>query len=91
MGQHIFRQINGTETYNRVDKPNMNNQAIVNPSKSGAAFVDTKEMGPKKKKVSDAQRIDNEAQNATGNYLPRKGGTHARNNAFQSNLFNVID
>ena len=25
MGQHIFRQINGTDTYNRVDKPNMNN------------------------------------------------------------------
>ena len=25
IGQHIFRQINGTDTYNRVDKPNMNN------------------------------------------------------------------
>ena len=60
----------------------MSNQAIVNPSKSGAAFVDTKEMGPKKKRVTDAQRIDEEARNATGHYLPRKGGTHARNNAF---------
>ena len=54
----------------------------MNPSKSGAAFVDTKEMGHKKKKVSDAQRIDEEARNATGIYLPKKGGTHARNNAF---------
>ena len=91
MGQHIFRQINGSDTYNRVDKPNMNNSSIVNPSKSGAAFVDTKELGPKKKKATDAQRIDDEARNATGHYLPRKGGTQARNNAFKSNLFNVID
>ena len=48
-------------------------------------------MGPKKKKVSDAQRIEEEARTVTGRYLPRKGGTHARNNAFHSNLHNVID
>ena len=38
MGTHIFRQLNGCDTYNRVDKPNMNNAAIVNPDKSGKAF-----------------------------------------------------
>ena len=38
IGTHIFRQLNGTDTYNRVDKPNMNNAQIVNPDKSGKAF-----------------------------------------------------
>lgn len=34
-GKNIFRQLNGTETYNRVDKINMNNTKIVSPEKAG--------------------------------------------------------
>ena len=34
-GKHIFRQLNGTEHYNRVDKINMNNAKIVSPEKVG--------------------------------------------------------
>ena len=58
---------------------------------SGSFKLAKVELGPKKKKVTDAQRIDDEARNATGHYLPKKGGTQARHNAFKSNLFNVID
>jgi hypothetical protein len=35
LGKHIFRQLNGTEIYNRVDKINMNNPKIVSPEKTG--------------------------------------------------------
>ena len=34
-GKHIFRQLNGTELYNRVDKINLNNPKIVSPEKTG--------------------------------------------------------
>ena len=89
MGTHIFRQLNGNDAYNRVDKPNMNNSKLVAPDNSGKAFQVTE--GPKKKKLVDGQRVDEEARHVTGNYVPRKGGTAARNDAFKSNLFNVID
>ena len=90
-GTHIFRQLNGSEAYNRVDKVNMNNVAIVAPEKSGKAFSDTDELPTRKKKQTDALVIDEQARHVTGNYVPRKGGTQTRNNAFQSNLFNVLD
>jgi len=35
LGKHIFRQMNGSEVYNRVDKINMNNPKIVSPEKTG--------------------------------------------------------
>jgi len=34
-GKKIFRSLNGSETYNRVDKINMNNPKIVSPEKTG--------------------------------------------------------
>ena len=90
MGTHIFRQLNGTETYNRVDKVNMNNVAVVAPEKSGEKFAST-QLGPRKKKQTDALQMEEETRHVTGNYVPRKGGTKARNDAFASNLFNVLD
>lgn len=57
-GTHIFRQLNGSEAYNRVDKVNMNNVAIVAPEKSGKAFSDADELAPRKKKQTDALVID---------------------------------
>ena len=51
MGTHIFRQLNGNDAYNRVDKPNMNNSKLVAPDNSGKAFQETE--GPKKKKLVD--------------------------------------
>ena len=34
-GKKIFRNLNGCETYNRVDKINMNSTKIVSPEKTG--------------------------------------------------------
>ena len=34
-GKKLFRELNGCETYNRVDKINMNNPKIVSPEKTG--------------------------------------------------------
>jgi len=34
-GKHVYRQLNGSEAYNRVDKINMNNNKIVSPEKAG--------------------------------------------------------
>ena len=36
--KQIFRQLNGIENYNRVDKINLNNTRIVNPAKAGRMF-----------------------------------------------------
>ena len=56
MGTHIYRQLNGCDAYNRVDKSNMNDPRMVAPDKRAKAFQETE--GPKKKKLNDAQRID---------------------------------
>ena len=55
-GSHIFRQLNGTEAYNRPDKPNMNNNKIVSPEKCGRPFDDG--LPQKKKKENDAQLVE---------------------------------
>ena len=34
-GKKIFKQINGSDSYNRVDKINMNNPMIVSPQNTG--------------------------------------------------------
>ena len=36
--KQIFRQLNGIENYNRVDKINLNNTRIVNTAKAGRLF-----------------------------------------------------
>ena len=43
-GTHIFRQLNGSDCYNRVDKINMNNVNIVSPEKTGKAFNDASNL-----------------------------------------------
>ena len=39
-GKRIFKQVNGTDFYNRVDKVNMNNTKIVAPEKTGKNHFD---------------------------------------------------
>jgi hypothetical protein len=41
-GAHLNRNLNGTSTYNRVDKVNMNNQEISRAENSGKSFGFTK-------------------------------------------------
>ena len=89
IGTHVFRQLNGTETYNRPDKPNMNNANIVGPEKCGSSY--TSEVPKAKSKASDNLQMEEESRHVTGAYVPRKGGQKANNDAFRSNLFNVLD
>lgn len=35
IGKLVYRQLNGSDLYNRVDKVNMNNPLIVSPEKTG--------------------------------------------------------
>jgi hypothetical protein len=47
-GKAIFRNLNGTDTYNRVDKINVNNSRIVNPAHAGRDFgLISKKVEPK--------------------------------------------
>ena len=51
-GKHIFRQLNGTELYNRVDKINLNNPKIVSPEKTGKRpFTQTETVKPIKSSI----------------------------------------
>jgi len=67
----------------------MNNAHIVGPEKCGTAFAD--EVPKAKKKVTDNLQMEEESRHVTGTYVPRKGGQKNRNDAFKSNLFNVLD
>ncbi len=51
----IFRLLNGSETYNRVDKVSMNNVKIVSPEKTGKThFAYAEEIKqPKSRKIDD--------------------------------------
>ena len=54
-GKRIFRQVNGTETYNRVDKINMNDTKIVSPEKKGEGHFNlaTNIKKPNTRKMDD--------------------------------------
>jgi len=58
-GKHIFRQLNGSETYNRVDKINMNDNKIVAPEKTGKNhFALADEIKQPKTRALDNHHID---------------------------------
>jgi len=60
-GKHIFRQLNGSETYNRVDKINMNNNKIVSPEKVGKNhFSYADEIKQPKSRAMDDLHIEQE-------------------------------
>lgn len=79
-GSHIFKKMNGSETYNRVDKINYNNQKImgVEKVKNPLSFAD--ELANKKRKTIDLDKIEEEERNLGGVYIPRKGGKGAKVN-----------
>jgi len=58
-GNQIFRKLNGTETYKRVDKINMNNVKIVSPEKTGKNhFAMADEMKQPKSRQLDDHHIE---------------------------------
>ncbi len=93
-GKHIFRQLNGTELYNRVDKINLNNPKIVSPEKTGKRpFTQTETIKPIKSSVQDELAIETECRHIGHAYVPKKGiNKEARPgvNQLQSNMDKVI-
>lgn len=62
-GKHIFRQLNGTEIYNRVDKINLNNPKIVSPEKTGKKpFTQTEAVKQTKSREQDNIAIETEVR-----------------------------
>ena len=90
-GTHIYRQMNGTEVYNRVDKINLNNQNIVTPVKSGPSFGYSQDK-PKSRQIDNIHK-DQQSRHVDHVYMPRKGAanTAQAKSHFQSNLFSVIN
>jgi hypothetical protein len=73
-GKHIFRQLNGTEIYNRVDKINLNNPKIVSPEKTGKRpFTQTETVRQTKTREQDQIAIETEVRHIGSTYVPKKG------------------
>jgi hypothetical protein len=73
-GKHIFRQLNGTEIYNRVDKINLNNPKIVSPEKTGKKpFTQTESVKQAKSREQDNIAIETEVRHIGKSYVPKKG------------------
>jgi len=65
-GKHIFRKLNGTEIYNRVDKINMDNVKIVSPEKTGKNhFALAEEIPQPKSRQIDDHHIEQEARHVS--------------------------
>lgn len=78
-GAHIFRKLNGSETYNRVDKINYNNLKIMGVEKVTSPFGYADELAAKNRKTLDFDRVQEEERNLGGVYVPRKGAKGAKN------------
>ena len=75
-GKHIFRQLNGSDVYNRVDKINMNNPFIVSPEKTGKKpFSHTDTHKQVKSREVDDLCIERQERHLGGTYVPKKGTT----------------
>jgi hypothetical protein len=74
LGKHIFRQLNGTEAYNRVDKITLNNPKIVSPEKTGKKpFTQTETVRQAKTREQDQIAIETEGRHLGSAYVPKKG------------------
>lgn len=73
-GKKIYREMNGTEVYNRPEKVNMNDNKIVSPEKTGknhfAIGQDVKQ--PVSRKI-DNHHIDQQARHLGAIYQQKKG------------------
>mmetsp|Transcript_48368 Transcript_48368/g.35570 ORF Transcript_48368/g.35570 Transcript_48368/m.35570 type:complete len:175 (+) Transcript_48368:501-1025(+) len=91
-GKHIFRQLNGTETYNRVDKINMNNTKIVSPEKTGKGhFSLAEEIKQPHSRDIDNLHIEQQARHLGGTYLPKKGSSNVKGvNQLESSIGGIM-
>ncbi len=73
-GKKIFRNLNGLESYNRVDKINLNNPKIVSPEKTGKnQFALAEDIKQPHTRDYDNLHIQQQVRHTSGAYLPRKG------------------
>jgi hypothetical protein len=79
-GSHIFRKLNGTDSYNRVDKINLNNSKIVATEKLSKPFSYAQSLSEKKTRDTDNELMEEQVRQSCGIYMPRKGGTNTANN-----------
>ena len=94
MGKLIYRQLNGSELYNRVDKVNMNNPKIVSPEKTGKRpFTQVEGVEQIHSRKIDDLVIESQHRHLGTKYLPKKGPIkEAKPGVFQleSNMEKVI-
>jgi hypothetical protein len=74
IGKLVYRQLNGTELYNRVDKVNLNNPKIVSPEKTGKKpFTQTETIEEIGSRKIDDLMIESQQRHLGTKYLPKKG------------------
>ena len=74
IGKLVYRQLNGSDLYNRVDKVNMNNPLIVSPEKTGKKpFTQTESIKDVSSRQTDDLAIESQHRHLGSKYLPRKG------------------
>mmetsp|Transcript_42319 Transcript_42319/g.40548 ORF Transcript_42319/g.40548 Transcript_42319/m.40548 type:complete len:101 (-) Transcript_42319:115-417(-) len=78
-GKAIFRQLNGSEAYNRVDKINMNNVKIVSPEKTGKQhFSMAEEIKQPHSREVDNLHIEQQNRHLADVYIPKKGSSNIK-------------
>ena len=74
IGKLVYRQLNGTDLYNRVDKINLNNPKIVSPEKTGRKpFTQTETCKESTSRQTDDLAIETQHRHLGAKYLPKKG------------------
>jgi hypothetical protein len=72
-GKVVFRQINGNEDYNRVDKINLNNPEIVHNPIHKKKFEYHDNQAKKLVGDIDQQHIVEQTRHISSTYVPKKG------------------
>jgi len=91
-GKHIFKQLNGTEFYNRVDKVNCNNVKIVSPEKTGKGhFKLADEIKQPKSRQIDDHHVEQQERHVGQTYVPVKGKSNVKGiNQLHSSIGGIL-
>ena len=72
LGMQVFRQLNGTDLYDRVDKIALNNPKIVSPEKTGRPFTGVDAVPQMGRAAVDALHVEKQERHIGGSYVPKK-------------------
>lgn len=92
MGKSFALTADSSETYNRVDKINMNNTKIVAPEKTGTRHFNMADQIPQpKSRVVDDRHIEEQSRHLGDVYVPKKGQSKVQGiNQLQSSIGGVL-